>query len=56
MSKEKDVHSLWFLGRTLLIKDPKHEREEAINHLENNFSIGHFRRHDLKGLVLKHVA
>jgi hypothetical protein len=39
-----------------MVKDTAHAKQEGLSQLEFWFQTGHFRKHDPKGLVLKHAS
>ena len=38
-----------------MVKDTTQEKQEGLSQLEYRFPVGHFPKHDPKGLVLQHV-
>jgi hypothetical protein len=53
-TKKNIFNSYGFRLEHDFIKDLKHERKQASNHIEYKFPLGKIRRHDPKGLVSKH--
>jgi hypothetical protein len=39
-----------------MVKDTTQDKQEGLSQLEFQFQNGHFRKHDPKGLVLKHAS
>jgi hypothetical protein len=42
--------------RFYMVKYTMHAKQEGLNRLEFWFKMGHFRKHDPKGLVLQHAS